>query len=241
MLPLKNKTVIVTRSKNQATEFILKLEELGAKTIALPLITTSAINQTELLQKVTTNKYTWIVFTSPNAVKYFFETITPKSITYKIAAVGSKTKEHLEAIGLTIDFIPSEFTAKKLAIEIPAEKGDSFFIPRSNLAKNDAVTSLENKDCAVETLSIYKNTSVKYSKEELAVILNQTADFITFTSGSTVKAFIELGVEIKNEKVICIGPETEKVAIQNNIKVSATANPHTIEGMIEAIKKSLTN
>ncbi|MDG1476799.1 MAG: uroporphyrinogen-III synthase [Vicingaceae bacterium] len=239
MLPLKNKTVLVTRSENQASEFILKLEKLGATTIALPLITTSAINQTELLQKVSNNNFNWIVFTSPNAVKFFFETISAKNITSKIAAVGSKTKEDLEAIGLTIDFIPTQFSAKQLAIEIPTEKGETFFIPRSNLAKNDAVAILENRKCKIETLAIYENTSVNHSKEELITISNQLIDFITFTSGSTIKAFTQLGIEIANEKVICIGPETEKAAIQNNIKVTATANPHTIDGMIEAIKKIL--
>ena len=241
MLPLKNKTVLVTRSENQASEFILKLEALGATTVTLPLITTSAINKTELLQKVSTNNFNWIVFTSPNAVKFFFESIAPKNITSKIAAVGSKTKEELEATGLTIDFIPTQFTAKQLAIEIPTEKGESLFIPRSNLAKNDAVAILEKRKCKIETLAIYENTSVNHSKEELITISNQLIDFITFTSGSTIKAFTQLGIEITNEKVICIGPETEKVAIQNNIIVTATANPHTIDGMIEAIKKSSTN
>jgi len=52
MLPLKNKTVLVTRSKDQASEFISKLEQLGAKTIALPLITTIAINKAKLSQKI---------------------------------------------------------------------------------------------------------------------------------------------------------------------------------------------
>lgn len=241
MLPLKNKTVLVTRSKNQASEFILKLEALGAKTITLPLITISAINQTELLQKATQSNFSWIVFTSPNAVQFFFETISPKNITNKIAAVGSKTKEHLEALGLTIDFIPTQFTAKQLAIEIPTKKGDSFFIPRSNLAKNDAVEQLENRGCSVATLAIYENTSVNYTPEELASIFNQKIDFITFASGSTVKSFTQLGIKINNEKVICIGPETAKVATQQNISTSEIANPHTIDGMIEAIKKSLTN
>ena len=239
--PLKNKTVLVTRSENQAKEFIAKLEDLGAKTIALPLIETTALHQKELTDLAIKNNYNWIVFTSPNAVKFFFETISKNTIHCKIAAVGSKTAELIESLGYTVDFIPTQYTAKQLANEIPVTENDTVFIPRSDIAKNDIVEILKSRNCIVNTIAIYKNTAVNYTKEELNNIFNQTIDFITFTSGSTVNSFIKLGITLKNEKVICIGPETEKVAVQNNISVSATANPHTIEGMINSIKKSLTN
>ena len=235
MLPLKNKTVIVTRSKSQAFELISRLEELGAKTIALPLIKTSAINKTELSQKIEQSNFSWIIFTSPNAVKFFFETISPKNIPSKIAAVGSKTKEHLEALGFNIDFIPTKFTAKQLAKEITVNPNESFFIPRSNLANDAAVDVLENRNAVVETLSIYENTSVKYSKAELDNIFKQPIDFTTFTSGSTVNSFMKLGINTQMGEVICIGPETAKIAKENNIPISAIANPHTIDGMIEQI------
>ena len=235
MLPLKNKTVLVTRSETQASEFISKLEELGAKTIALPLITTSTINKAKLVQKIDQTNFSWIIFTSPNAVKFFFETISTIGITSKIAAVGSKTKEHLEALGLTIDFMPTKFTAKQLAKEILATPNESFFIPRSDLAKNDAVDVLKSRQAIVETLSIYKNTSINYSNEELSNIFKQPIHFTTFTSGSTVNSFMKLGIKANMGKIIYIGPETAKVAEENNIIVSAVANPHTIDGMIEQI------
>tara|TARA_B100000809_G_C15138122_1_gene531601 strand:+ start:5405 stop:6133 length:729 start_codon:yes stop_codon:yes gene_type:complete len=235
MLPLKNKTVVVTRSKSQAFELISGLEELGAKTISLPLITNSAINKTELSQKIKQCNFSWIIFTSPNAVKFFFETISPKNITSKIAAVGSKTKEHLEALGLNIDFIPTQFTAQQLAKEILVTPNEFFFIPRSNLANDVIVNLLESRNAIVETLSIYENTSVKYSKSEIDNIFKQTVDFTTFTSGSTVNSFIKLGINVQMGEVICIGPETAKIAKENNIPVSAIANPHTIDGMIEQI------
>ncbi|MGB0882382.1 MAG: uroporphyrinogen-III synthase [Vicingaceae bacterium] len=239
--PLKNKTVLVTRSKEQAEEFIHQLKSLGAKTISLPLINTKAINQTELIQNIQTHHFDWIIFTSPNAVNYFFETVNPLNVTSKIAVVGSKTKAFVESKKLKVDFIPTKFIAKQLAEELPLSGNETIFIPRSSLAKDDAIAILENRNCSVKTLSIYENYQVSYTKEEVENIIYQNVDFITFTSGSTVLSFLKLGIPVKNEKVICIGPETEKVATQNNIKVTATANPHTIEGMINSIKKSLTN
>lgn len=233
MQPLKNKTIIITRSETQFEKFIIKLEILGAKTIALPLIKTSAINQNELKTTFNSGNYNWLIFTSANAVQFFFKSVNYKSVNTNIAVVGNKTQKAIEKIGLEIDFIPTQFTAKDLAKNLPISENDSILIPRSDLAKNDIVEILRNRSCRVKTLSIYKNGSVNYSKTELNNIFNQHIDFITFTSGSTIESFTKLGININSEKVICIGPETAKIANNNNISVAAIANPHTIEGMID--------
>ena len=236
--PLKNKTVLVTRSENQAAELIAKLKILGARTVALPLIQTKAIHTQKLAERLKKQSYNWIIFTSPNAVKFFFEKIPPQKLHSKIAAVGTKTKEYLEQIGLKVDFVPTQFTAQQMAIEIPLNPNETVFIPRSNLAKNDMVELLENRGFKVETLAIYENSSISYTKKDLAKIFEQKIDYITFASGSTVKSFIELGVAINHSKVICIGPSTAKIATQNNMEVAKIANPHTMEGLITAIINS---
>ena len=238
MLPLKEKTILITRSADQAEDLMNKLQELGASTIALPLIENSAVNQNDLTKKINNNNYDWVIFTSVNAVKFFFETISSSPSSSKYAVVGSKTKKALEKIS-NVDFIPSEYTAKHLANEIPIKDNERILIPRSNLAKNDIIEILENRNSLVEVISIYENKAIKYSTSELNKIINQPIDFITFTSGSMVQSFIELGIKLSQEKVICIGPETAKIAKQNNIKVKAIANPHTIEGMISSIIEAI--
>ncbi len=245
MLPLKGKTVLITRSANQTKDFISQLEDLGAKTISFPLIKNTPINQEELKTRFSSNDYDWLIFTSTNAAKFFFESVGSKKVNAKIAVVGEKTKRAIEKTGLKVDFIPSQFTAKHLANELPISTEESILIPRSDLAKNDIIEILENRNCTIEALSIYKNSSINYSKTDLNNLFNQNIDFITFTSGSTVSSFTQLGIELKNEKTVCIGPETAKVAEENSLTVSAIANPHIIGGMIEALislnYKSLTN
>jgi uroporphyrinogen-III synthase len=236
MLALKGKTILITRAAAQAEDFIIQLNELGAKTISLPLIKNTASNQTELVTLFNSQKYDWLIFTSTNAVQFFFESIAPKDINCKIAVVGEKTKKALSAIGLPTTFVPSQYTAKQLAKELPVSKNDSILIPRSDLAKNRSVEILEARECLVKTISIYSNSAINYSKLELANIFHQQIDFITFTSSSTVDSFIKLGICLKNERTICIGPETAKTAKENNLQVSAIANPHTIKGMITAIR-----
>lgn len=237
MLPLKDKTILITRSANQAAGFINQLKELGAKAITLPLIKNTAINQKELIAKLNHN-YDWIIFTSANAVLFFFKEIKPEEISSKIAVVGTKTGETLKKLGVKIDFTPSQFTAKFLAEEIPISANDTVLIPRSNLAKDDIVEVLEKRNCTVEPISIYQNSSINYSADELDKVFNQKIDFITFTSGSTAKAFAELNVKYGNSKIICIGPETAIVVKKYNMTIAAIAKPHTIDGMIEAMVSS---
>jgi uroporphyrinogen III methyltransferase/synthase len=239
--PLKNKSVLITRAADQSAHFIHQLQSLGATTLLLPLIKTTPINASELKRVFNSRNYDWLIFTSTNAVKFFFNSIQANGINCKIAAVGEKTKKALKEIGIPTDFIPSQFTAKQLAKELPISENDSILIPRSDIAKNDGVEILENRHCSVKTISIYKNSSLAYSNPELHTIFSQKIDFITFTSGSTVNSFIRLGLRIRNEKVICIGPQTAKVAKENRLHVSAIANPHTIEGMVEALLVMVRN
>jgi len=235
MLPLKDRTVLITRAANQVEDFVNQLQDLGANTITLPLIKNRAINKNELTEHVPGNNYDWIIFTSVNAAKYFFETISTENITSKIAVVGEKTASTIQQLGLTVDFTPSKFTAKHLATEIPVVANQRILIPRSNLAKNDIVEILENRDCVIKAITIYENNLINYTKEEIDKIFKQKIDFITFTSGSSVLSFVQLGVAIVEEKIICIGPETAMVAQENKIDITAIAHPHTIEGIMEAI------
>lgn len=234
MLPLKDKTILITRSANQAAGFINQLDTLGANTLTLPLIENTAINQKELIVKLNHN-YDWIIFTSTNAVLFFFKEIKPEEINSKIAVVGTKTGKALEKLGIKIDFTPSQFTAKFLAEEIPISANDTVLIPRSNLAKDDIIEILEKRSCVVEPISIYQNSSVRYSRTELDKVFDQKIDFITFTSGSTAKAFAELNVKYGNSKIICIGPETAIVVKKYNMTIAAIAKPHTIDGMISSM------
>ena len=237
MLPLKNKTVLITRPKEQATSFISKLQQLGATPVELPLICIEKTNPSELIETYHHHQFDWIVFTSSNAVHTFFEVIQPSLVNAKIAVIGPKTEEALNKLGIKSTFISPTHTAEKLANEIPIAENEHILLPQSAIAKNDIVEILEKRKAKVFPIKTYQNTAVKYDQEKLNKLINQKIDFITFTSGSTVTAYSNLNLPLKDAQVICIGPETAKVAYQHNIKVDAIANPHTVEGMVESMKE----
>ncbi len=235
MLTLKNKTVLITRPKNQSEEFVLKLKKLGAIPLVFPLIELEAVDQSELKKNFFNNKFDWIIFTSYNAVEYFFKTINPQAVHSKIAVVGTKTEEILSHYDRKADFIPSNFTAETLAKEIPISTNENVFIPQSELAKNTLAEMLTMRGTNPFSVTIYRNNKVKYEPKEVKKFFCKKIDFVTFTSGSTIKAFVDLKIELRESKVICIGPKTAKIATSNNLKVDAIAQPYTTDGMINTI------
>ena len=90
-------------------------------------------------------------------------------------------------------------------------------------------------------VTIYNTKAVEYAVDEFCDVINEKFDYVTFTSGSTFKAFYQnmtkAKITLDAEKIISIGPSTNIVIEENNLIVSGSAMPHTIEGMVRAIEK----
>lgn len=239
--PLNNVTVLIPRPIEQSNEFADKLEKLGATPVIFPLIELKTINQELLKTTFSKNEFDWIIFTSGIAVKCFFEIIHYTKVKAKIAAVGSQTKAAIEELGLKVDFIPSAATAQKLAKEIPVTKNEKILIPRSKISNDTIIDILKQKEAKITVIDIYDNTPVAYTKEEIEEVLNTPINVITFTSGSTVNSFLDLirkyKIRLNDIHKVSIGPSTTAEAQKRFLEIDATAENHSIDGMIEEILK----
>lgn len=237
--PLNNVTVLIPRPIEQSNDFAEKLAKLGATPIVFPLIELKPINQDLLRSTFSKNEFDWIIFTSGIAVKCFFEVIHYTKVKAKIAAVGSQTKASIEELGLKVDFIPSAATAQKLAKEIPVKKNEKILIPRSKISNNTIIDILKQKETKVTVIDTYDNTPVDYTKEEIEEVLNTPINVITFTSGSTVNNFMDLirkhKIKLGNIHKVSIGPSTTAEAQKRFLDIDATAENHSIDGLIETI------
>lgn len=239
--PLSRIKVLIPRPIEQSNEFAEKLEKLGATPIIFPLIEITAINKAQLLATYSKNNFDWLIFTSGVAVKCFFDIINPKDVKSKIAAVGSQTKKTIEKYGLKVNFIPSAATAQKLAKEIPVLETESVFIPQSKIANNTIVKILSKKNKNIKTLATYDNTPVEYTKEQIDEVLKTPINVITFTSGSTVNSFLDLikkhKIKLDAVHIVSIGPSTTAEAQKRYLEIDATAEDHSIDGIINEILK----
>ena len=250
MNPLRNKKVLVTRAEHQCKSVEKLLSYKGAETTALPMIAIRAIkNQIQIKSIVTQlESINWVVFTSVNAVNYFFDALEQYEVKVhfltdlRIATVGEKTKAAVEKIGYRSNFVPIEYTAKMLAKQLPIFGHERILIPQSSKANNEYVELLKDQCEEVISMPMYVNYDPAYSKEELEAVLSQDLDWITFFSGSAVTNFVKQiernNLSVPMAKIAVVGPSTQKVAEEKGFNVAVVANPYTEEAIVEAIVKN---
>ncbi len=252
--PLSGKRVIVTRAREQASALVDVLQNEGAEPIEFPVIQIAPPpDHFEALDKALSHlrDYEWIVFTSANAVKAFWERLETKGAdsrilaVAKIAAVGSATADALKSIGIVPDFVPNAFTGEEVANQFPeTAKGKKVLIPRA-LEANEALPEiLAGRGLAVEVVPVYETILDGRGVDEIRERLEEgTVDVVTFTSSSTVKNFVTaLGPtppSMVNVALACIGPSTAATVRELfQREPDILAEEYTVAGLVEALKKT---
>jgi uroporphyrinogen III methyltransferase/synthase len=241
-LPLFNKNIGITRPKKQNSSLVKEIRGLGGKPIELPTIKVEKINQLALetaIEKL--SDYSWLIFTSVNAVEIFFEKLDEMALDVralgpmKVAVVGNSTKNKLRDYGIKADLIPKEYTGQSLGKLLVKELNPSakILIPRSIKGKKKMIKILEEK-AIIDDLPIYDLIQSEIDNQ----LLDRSLDYITFTSPST---FYNFSNQVKrsyleNTKIISIGPITSKAIRNEGFKVYREAINYTIDGLVESLR-----
>ena len=211
--PLRGRVVVVTRPREQALALIEPLELLGADVLVAPTIEIVPMPFGDELRAVVRDLggYDLLIFTSANAVRHFAdrvaESLGSAAVTAAlggamVAAVGPRTAEVLSERGLPCDIVPADFIAEGLIVALDDVEldldGAHVLIPRAVEARDVLPDALRQRGARVDIVAVYETRPA----EPLAVPAARLAqaDFITFTSGSTVYQFVALmkaaGVEV---------------------------------------------
>ena len=253
--PLFGKRIVVTRSREQASELIRRLTELGADVLEIPTVTIkppkSLVPLREAVEGIGT--YDWLVFTSPNGVDAFFREYFAKHDDIrdlgglKIAAVGAVTAQKITAFHLQVDLQPGEFTGEALLETFRKEiscENLKFLLPRGDLADERLARGLEDLGGIVDDLDAYQTVpEIEDRTGHRARLLAEGVDMVTFTSSSTVNNFCSLvdvpALQKQFPKLqwISIGPQTTLAAKAKGLSVAAEAKEHTIPGLVESVLK----
>ncbi len=246
--PLFGKRILVTRARAQASEFADLLEANGAEVIQFPTIRIQPIT-IDSKDIPAPDKYDWVIFTSVNAVEIFYERLREngKDVRVfggtKICAVGPKTVEALNDIGIQPDLVPTHSRGSAIAAEIEDISGKKILLPRAKIATADLPNGLRERGAHVDDVPLYDTVKVaSENQDEIETdLLNGSIDLATFTSSSTVTNFLEMfpahipETLLTDVQVAVIGPETQKTAIEQGIQVDVVAKKATIESLVEAI------
>jgi len=256
-LPLFKKRIVVTRARGQMIKFANKLSLLGAEVLEIPAIkgTTPDNKQDFVDALLALNSYDWLVFTSANGVATFFEFFFKHFQDLrdiggaKIAAVGPATAAKLRELHLQVDLVPKEFIGRKIAetfVKHGSVENLKMCLLRAQNANPDLPLALEEMGAIVDDVAVYKTVAETEDFFGAAkTFLEQGADWLTFTSGSTVEFFHQrfdlpkLLKQFPQLKIASIGPETSKAIHVLKLKPSIEAKEHTSDGLIAELLKAM--
>lgn len=252
--PLFGKRVVVTRSRAQASALSEALHEYGAEAMEFPTIEIAPPPTFDALDAAIDRlgEYDWVIFTSANGVEALLTRLRDlgKDVRAlagcRLAAIGVQTAAALEARGLKVDYVPSEYRAEAIITGLSdAEiRGKRFLLPRAKEAREVLARDLAARGAQVDDVAAY--ITVTGQAEARAAELREMfaqgkIHVVTFTSSSTVRNFVKLmgvgdiGGLLRQATVACIGPITADTARELGLHVDIVAGEYTVNGLVEAL------
>jgi len=239
--PLAGSSVAVTRARAQASDMARRLRALGARVIEAPAIRIRplAVDPAQLELP----GYDLVCLTSPNGVRLLFEALAAGGrdaralAGAKVAVIGPGTARALADHGIRADVIPERFVAESLVEALQELAVGRALIVRASEARDVLPEALRARGAEVDVLALYETVAEPLPEQTLSAA--RGADYITFTSSSTVRFFLDAaGGEAglgPTTRVVSIGPVTTAALVEAGLTPDVEAERHDIDGVIEAI------
>lgn len=249
--PLLGKRIVITRAREQASDLVRCLSDLGAECIECPTIKIEPPPDVKPLEDAVEriDTYDWIIFTSVNGVNFFFKALFRQNKDaralgrIRTACIGPATAAKLLEFGVNSDIIPNSYRAESVVEVFETEQlnGKKILIPRAKEARPILPVELKKMGALVNEVCAYRTSAVDKAGLLLSRLADKTIDMVTFTSSSTVNNFKSMipleqfETLIKGIAVASIGPITEQTAKDLGFEVHITAETFTIPGLCDAI------
>jgi uroporphyrinogen III methyltransferase/synthase len=260
--PLAGRTVAVTRARAQASGLAHRLTVLGASVIEAPTIRTRTLDGPPL----DPTPYDLICLTSANGVERLFERLAAggrdaRSLSCaRIAAIGPGTARALSEHGIAADVVPERFVAESLVEALSDLDVKHALVATASGAREMLPEALRERGAQVDVLALYETVAEPLS--ELALRQAQTADYIAFTSSSSVRyfldapraraghqAFADTATPPQDDepglvdhahlspttRIVSIGPVTSATLRERGLEPHVEAERHDIDGLVDAL------
>jgi uroporphyrinogen III methyltransferase / synthase len=266
--PLHGRRVVVTRARAQASGLAATLRELGAEVVELPAIKIeSQIEGDEVrgaIERI--GDYSLICITSPNGAHLLFEALETAGLDARalggpaatqatetspgggarpstvVAAIGPGTARALAQHGIAADVVPERFVAEALVEALASVEvaGRKVLVARAAEARDVLPDALRERGAEVDVVALYETLRDEPGEEEIEAA--QSADYVTFTSSSTVRNLTEaLGDRFPGAaRIVSIGPVTSEAARTAGLEVHVEAERHDVDGLVEALLSDAT-
>jgi uroporphyrinogen III methyltransferase / synthase len=246
--PLFGKTILVTRSEQQANEVSAPLREFGACVIEQPVI---EIGEPERWNEVDAlindlGEFDYLVFSSRNGVTYFLNRLLAvghdlRSLaTVKIAAVGQRTAEQLREYHLKCDIVPKDFSAAALAEQIVARASQKrFAFIRASRGPDDLAKTIEQAGGLVRQVVAYSHRDVEVIQQStLETMQRGEIDWVTVSSNAIARSLVRLfGAALAHTKLASLSPAIAHTLMELGFRTDVVAKEATMESLIDAIRE----
>lgn len=253
--PLCQKTVLITRSAGQSSQFADLLTEAGATVVELPALEIRPPSSWQPLDQAiaTLGNFHWLILTSANAVTYFMERLqilgkdSRDLAGLKLAVVGKKTAGVLQQWGLRPDFVPPDFVAEALIDHFPEPvAGLRLLFPRVESGGREVLVQTFTTAGAevVEVPAYESGCPERPDPQALAALQQGQVDVITFASSKTVRHSCRLLAQGAGESwrnlitgvaIAAIGPKTADTCRELLGRVDLEPAEYTLEGLTQEI------
>ena len=249
LAPLHGKRVAVTRARAQASGLATGLERLGAEVVEVPSIKIEPRIDAPVVQRairgIAAREYEILCVTSPNGATLLLDALEAEGLDARalggvtVAAIGPGTAAALRTGGVAADVVPERSIAESLAAELVSSgvRGKHVLIARATEARDVLPQQLEDAGAEVDVVALYQTVREQLDMDRLEALAG--ADYVTFTSSSTVRFLLESigGSERfpRGPRVVSIGPVTSDTVREHGLTVDVEAERHDIDGLVESL------
>jgi uroporphyrinogen III methyltransferase/synthase len=259
--PLAGRTVAVTRARAQSSGLAQRLTALGASVIEAPTIRTRTLDGPPL----DPTPYDLICLTSAGGVERLFERLAAGGRDARslagthVAAIGPGTARALAEHGIAADVVPERFVAESLVEALSDFDVKHALLATASGAREVLPDALRARGARVDVLALYETIAEPLS--ERALRQAQTADYITFTSSSSVRFFLDAPraraghrtfadthTQLHNDesapdhvhlspttRIVSIGPVTSATLREHGLEPHIEAERHDVDGLLDAL------
>lgn len=241
--PLSGRKILVTATEIIARPLAEYIRRLGGEPVVMSLIGVKGQEMSSIKAVLTSPGKRWLVFTSRNGVRFFFEQMKKEQVDIRslgdsrIAVMGAGTRRELENWGCYADLLPEQSCSESLAKALcaHAEPDEAICLFRAEEASDVLTKRLREKQYRVVDIPTYR-TEIMWKKRELLREMLEDVDAVTFCSASAVSAFVQMteGHDLV-AKTICIGPVTAQAAKKVGLHIDKVAEQYDLEGLTEAL------
>jgi uroporphyrinogen III methyltransferase/synthase len=231
--PLHGKTVAVTRARAQASPLAARLRDLGADVIEAPAIRTESLPA----EVPELSGYDLVVVSSPNGARELFDRLFEAGkdaralAGVRVAAMGPGTARALRERGVSADVVPDRSVAEGMIEALAGIEIRRVLLARGKEGRDLLPDALRERGADVDVLALYETVPEPLSDEQREAI--RRADYVTFTSASTVRY---LGVDaLGDARLASIGPATSAELRAHGREPDLEADPHTPDGLVDAL------